>query len=172
MQIHKSYKPLTIVNNHEGVDTMKYIMILLLIVVLAGCTMTSTQKINEMQQDSTPSNPVISTQTDNEVQQDPGTSNPAVKTFSLEGKNFRFSMNGQETPDITVKQGDRVRIEFTSTDGFHDWVVDEFNAKTAQVQTGGTTSVEFTADQKGTFEYYCSVGQHRQNGMKGKLIVE
>jgi plastocyanin len=28
------------------------------------------------------------------------------------------------------------------------------------------------ADKKGTFEYYCSVGQHRALGMKGKLVVE
>ncbi len=36
----------------------------------------------------------------------------------------------------------------------------------------GKTFVEFTADKKGTFEYYCSVGEHRVNGMKGKFIVE
>ncbi len=54
----------------------------------------------------------------------------------------------------------------------HDWVVDEFDAKIAQVAAGKTTSVEFVADKTGTFEYYCSVGKHRQNGMVGKLIVE
>ena len=34
------------------------------------------------------------------------------------------------------------------------------------------TFVEFTVDKTGTFEYYCSVGQHRANGMVGNLIVE
>lgn len=100
------------------------------------------------------------------------TSGMEVKTFMVEGVNFDFLMDGVENPDIVVNEGDLVRIEFTSADGFHDWVVDEFNAATQQVNTGGKTSVEFIADKKGTFEYYCSVGQHRANGMVGNLIVQ
>ena len=94
-----------------------------------------------------------------------------VKTFMLTGENFKFMMEGQEGPEIKVNVGDTVRVEFSSTEGFHDWVVDEFQAATERVKTNGTTSVEFVADKAGTFEYYCSVGSHRQMGMKGKLIV-
>ena len=102
-----------------------------------------------------------------------GTNNNKVKTFALTGENFKFVMDGLDNPDIRVKKGDKVRIEFTSTKGFHDWVVDEFNAATERVRdTDGSTFVEFVADKTGTFEYYCSVGEHRANGMKGKLIVE
>ena len=50
--------------------------------------------------------------------------------------------------------------------------IDEFNAATERVSAGATTTVEFIADKKGTFEYYCTVGQHRANGMKGKFVVE
>jgi|SRR3989344_6648649 len=96
-----------------------------------------------------------------------------MKTFVLTGENFKFVMDGKDNPDIRVKQGDKVRIEFTSIKGFHDWAVDEFGAKTKQVRdTEGITFVEFVADKKGTFEYYCSIGEHRQQGMKGNLIVE
>lgn len=95
-----------------------------------------------------------------------------TKIFVLTGENFKFLMDGQEALEIRVKKGDKVRVEFTSVDGFHDWVVDEFDAATKRVQTDGTTFVEFVADKKGTFEYYCSVGQHRANGMRGQLIVE
>jgi len=56
--------------------------------------------------------------------------------------------------------------------GFHDFVIDEFNVRTPQLKNPGTASVTFTADKVGTFEYYCSVGQHRVNGMVGKLIVK
>ncbi len=102
-----------------------------------------------------------------------GTQNTgSVKTFELTGKNFRFMMNGQENQDIKVRLGDIVRINFASTEGLHDWVVDEFNAATERVMAGNSTSVEFVADKKGTFEYYCSIGSHREQGMKGKLIVE
>lgn len=91
----------------------------------------------------------------------------SVKEFSITGENFKFSQN-----TITVKKGDTVRVTFTSTGGFHDWMIDEFNARTAQVNTGDSASVEFTADKAGEFEFYCSVDSHRALGMVGKLIVE
>lgn len=90
-----------------------------------------------------------------------------AKVFNVSGANFTF-----DTKEIRVKRGDTVVINFKSSGGFHDWVLDEFNAKTSQVQTGQTSSVTFVADRTGTFEYYCSVGTHRQQGMVGKLIVE
>lgn len=90
-----------------------------------------------------------------------------ARTFNLTGHNFAYDLS-----EIRVQEGDVVTINFTSTDGFHDWVVDEFNAATARVNTDGTTSVTFVADTKGTFEYYCSVGNHRAQGMVGNLIVE
>ncbi|MCB9805788.1 cupredoxin domain-containing protein [Candidatus Nomurabacteria bacterium] len=89
------------------------------------------------------------------------------QTFNVKGVNFAFDVT-----EIKVKKGDTVTINFEATEGFHDWVVDEFSAKTQQVRPGTKTSVTFTADKEGTFEYYCSVGSHRQMGMVGKLIVE
>lgn len=90
-----------------------------------------------------------------------------TKTITLTGRNFSFSQN-----EIRVKKGDTVKVKLTAAEGFHDWVVDEFNAATQQVGTGATTEVQFVANKTGTFEYYCSVGSHRAMGMKGKLIVE
>lgn len=95
----------------------------------------------------------------------PSTGNVVV--VDITGKNFTFSK-----PDIRVKQGDKVRINFTSTSGFHDWKIDEFNAQTKHVSTGQSASVEFVADKTGSFEYYCSVGTHREQGMRGVLKVE
>lgn len=93
--------------------------------------------------------------------------NNEVKIFNVTGKNFSFSQN-----EIRVNKGDTVKIVFTSTDDFHDWTVDEFDAATEQVTTGNTSEVEFVASEVGIFEYYCSVGSHRALGMVGNLIVE
>lgn len=93
-------------------------------------------------------------------------------TITITGENFKFVVDGQDNPTLTVKEGDVVTIDFTSTSGFHDVVIDEFNAATNQVKAGESTSVTFTASKKGTFDYYCSVGSHRANGMVGKIIVE
>ncbi len=92
--------------------------------------------------------------------------------FVLEGENFKFMKDGVDNPELKVNEGDVVRVEFTSVGGFHDFVLDEFSAATKQVNVGGSTFVEFVADRKGSFEYYCSVGSHRQAGMKGMFVVE
>lgn len=90
-----------------------------------------------------------------------------AKTVDIVGTNYKFDVT-----EIRVKEGDTVTINLTSGNGFHDWVVDAFNASTDRVNTGENTSVTFTADKAGTYEYYCSVGNHRALGMVGKLIVE
>ncbi len=116
----------------------------------------------------------VSTQKDTNITQPPQevvtTSDPEeseTKVFTVSGFNFGFNID-----KIEVNEGDTVTINFTSIDGFHDWVVDEFEASTERVQTGKKTSVTFVASKKGTYEYYCSVGSHRANGMVGKLIVK
>lgn len=91
----------------------------------------------------------------------------AIKEFNLDSFNFGYSME-----EITVTEGDTVTINLTSSDGFHDWVVDEFGAATEKIREGGNTSVTFVADAAGTYEFYCSVGNHRAQGMVGTLIVE
>jgi len=95
-----------------------------------------------------------------------------AKTFVLTGENFKYFMDDIENPEIKVSEGDLVRVEFSSVGGFHDWVLEEFGAATEKVGEDGKTYVEFVADKKGTYEYYCSVGQHRENGMKGVFVVE
>lgn len=88
-------------------------------------------------------------------------------TVDVSGINFAFAPK-----EIKVKKGQTVTINFISDMGFHDLVIDELNVRTPQLKAPGTGSVTFVADKAGIFEYYCSVGQHRVNGMVGKLIVE
>ena len=95
-----------------------------------------------------------------------------LKVIKITGENYKFMMNGKENPEIKVKVGEKIKIEFTSTEGFHDFVIDELEAKTTKVTSGELTSVEFVANQAGTFSYYCSVGSHRASGMEVTFIVE
>lgn len=91
----------------------------------------------------------------------------AVKEFTVEGQPFSFAPN-----TITVKQGETVTIVFKNMKGMHDFKIDEFNVATKQIAQGESDTVQFVADKKGSFEYYCSVGNHREMGMKGTLTVE
>lgn len=90
-----------------------------------------------------------------------------VMVFEISGKNSSYTPN-----KITVKQGQKMRIRFTSEQGFHDWTVDAFDAHTIRVNTGEEALLEFTPDEAGTFEFYSSVGADRANGMVGTLVVE
>lgn len=96
-----------------------------------------------------------------------GTAVSTIKTFTVTGKSFSFSPS-----QITVNKGDTVKIIFQNTEGNHDWRLDEFNVHTKVISTGQQDTVQFIADKAGTFEYYCSVGTHRQMGMRGNLIVK
>lgn len=88
-------------------------------------------------------------------------------TFTVTGNNFAFAPS-----TMTVKKGDTVTITFKNSDGFHDLVIDELSgATTSRIKGGEEETITFVADKAGTFEYYCSVGEHRAMGMVGTLTV-
>ena len=117
-------------------------------------TTQTTPVTNRPSTSSATQTPSSQTQTNNRV------------VFNVKGTKFAY-----DKKELTVTEGDMVTINFESADGFHDWVIDEFNAATKQVDVGVPTSVTFVADKVGVFEYYCSVGNHRAMGMVGKLTV-
>jgi len=84
-----------------------------------------------------------------------------VKEFNLKATRFQYS------PDtITVNLGDKVKINIDNVDTQHGIRIPEFNVK-------DVNSVEFTADKKGEFDFFCTVycgDSHKE--MKGKLIVK
>ena len=114
----------------------------------------------------TPSDPPDDSPVPNPNEGDTGNENE-MRTFTLVASNYQYNVS-----EIRVQQGDRVRIVLENAGGTHDWVVDEFSAQTDRIQAGGQATVEFVADQAGTFAFYCSVGNHRAQGMEGRLIVE
>ena len=89
-------------------------------------------------------------------------SSDQVETITLEAGSFYYKPN-----EIKVKKGEKVKIVMTSKDMMHDFNIDELGVKLAVTKSGETNSVEFTPDKTGTFEFYCSVGQHRKNGQVG-----
>jgi plastocyanin len=96
-----------------------------------------------------------------------GTGNDSLKkVITITGGHFYYDVK-----EIKVKKGETVSITFKSEDGRHDLRIDEFNAGTKVLGTGQEETLTFVADKVGEFEYYCSVGNHRAQGQKGKLIV-
>jgi cytochrome c oxidase subunit 2 len=90
-----------------------------------------------------------------------------IMKVEMEAGSFYYKPN-----IIKAKKGSKIKITFKSVDMMHNFNIDELGVKSPTVKSGNTESFEFTASKAGTFEYYCAVGKHRQNGQVGKLIVE
>lgn len=90
-----------------------------------------------------------------------------VRVIEVEAGSFYYK------PDVMkVKKGETVRIVMKSVSMMHNFNIDELGVKIPVTQDGDTATVEFVADKAGTFEYYCSVGNHRAQGQVGMITVE
>ena len=107
------------------------------------------------------------TNTTNTTSTTSNTATPKTVEVDLTGTSFQFSKK-----EITVSQNDKVTIKFTSEGGEHNFVLDGYNLMSQTVASGETSSVSFTADKKGTFNFYCGIANYRDKGMEGTLIVQ
>jgi plastocyanin len=89
-----------------------------------------------------------------------------IKQIEITASNFKF-----EPDSFAVNVGDTVSISFKNTEGFHDFAIDEFKVKSKTIEAGAVEQITFVADKKGTFQFYCSIGQHKAMGMVGTLVV-
>ena len=149
---------------------MNKVLIILVVLLLAGgvwymFTQNKTSGPTTVPDKKTETS--VTAQTTPSASQVTGAMEEATKTIAVSGKPFEFTPK-----EITVKKGETVKIVFTNTQGFHDWTLEGYNVKTKQLQAGQSEAVTFVAEKAGTFAYYCGVGNHRDQGMKGSLIVE
>jgi nitrosocyanin len=152
-----------------------YIAIIILIVLVGGFLLWNQSKKAEAPAQNTDTSVPAEVESPTPVPpqnnvNEPTVEKPAtapVKEFTVTAKNFSFMPS-----TLTVKKGDKVKITFKNTQGFHDFRIDEYGVASTQQQAPSEQVLEFTADKAGSFEYYCSVGEHRAMGMVGTLKVE
>lgn len=90
--------------------------------------------------------------------------------IALTASNFEYS---QDT--IEAAPGDTVVIDLTVESGSHDFVIDELDVQTSLLGPGETERIEFIIPEDAagkTYDFYCSVGSHRAQGMEGQLVIE
>ena len=154
--------------------TQILIAVCAVVVLIGGYMFMTPGKSTEM---PAPVEPSVATETE----KSPSTpESPAVATETAQVK--EFAMNSwMETVDgkmsahfslkeIVVKKGDKVKITITNTAGTHDFKIDAYNVG-VETPLNVPTVVEFTADQVGEFEFYCSKYSHRKIGQTGTLRV-
>lgn len=85
----------------------------------------------------------------------------AIREISIDARRFNFSPG-----IINVKEGEKIKLLVNNLDTTHGINIPDFGVS-------GRNVVEFTADKKGEFTFYCDNycgGGH--SGMQGKIIVE
>lgn len=90
-----------------------------------------------------------------------------VKTFTVVAKRFTF-----EPAVIQVTVGDTVRLVVTSADGVHGVGIRTFKVNTLVPRGGTPVTIDFTANEAGTFPIICSeaCGDGHAD-MRGSLVV-
>ncbi|MFO7584636.1 MAG: copper-containing nitrite reductase [Anaerolineales bacterium] len=128
---------------------------------------------------------IIVDETQNEPAQPVSVSAPAASGITIEytlesglmdGKMVFIGkggeIEGQINPDLKAGLGDTVKIHLSSGEGaMHNLYIDELNVQSEDFLGQDTVTVEFIADNEGTFTYYCAVPGHVQAGMFGTFIV-
>ena len=90
------------------------------------------------------------------------------RIIDLEAYNFGFNPT-----EIKVKQGEVITLNIKSTSGIHGVKIKELGLSSGTIADGEEKSITFTADKKGTLNFYCNVycgDGHRE--MQGKITVE
>jgi heme/copper-type cytochrome/quinol oxidase subunit 2 len=91
---------------------------------------------------------------------------PNRREFTLTARDYHFS------PDrIEVSKDDLVKLTVQSADNAYSLAIDEYRVS-RRIPAGGSTTVEFRADQTGTFAFYSDMkSDARHSQMKGQLVV-
>ena len=91
-----------------------------------------------------------------------------AREIVVEGSEFSFSPSS-----ITVNAGEKVKLTFNNVGNFpHNFTVQGLGVATRTIGAGQSDTVEFTVEESGTLTFFCSVGNHRAQGMEGTLAVE
>ena len=118
-----------------------------------------------------------------------GASQPATE-FTLDTSDFAYSI-----PSLTVKVGETVQLTLNNIGVLeHDFVIEKIDVTTKVIQDSGseehgahgaeanydlhvsaqvgeTSIIQFTVNEPGTYQFFCSVPGHKDAGMVGELIV-
>jgi plastocyanin len=89
-----------------------------------------------------------------------------ARPVTLSGTSYAF-----DPTEITVEAGEDVAIVLTAGDIEHDFTVDALDTHVS-AEAGETGEGGLSADEPGTYIYYCSVEGHREAGMEGTLTIE
>ena len=91
-----------------------------------------------------------------------------VRTVEITATEFEF-----QPSKIQVEQGETIRLQLVNQGRLsHNLHLRGIDEHTKTIQSGATDTIEFTARESGTVEFFCNVPGHEQAGMTGSIVVE
>lgn len=91
-----------------------------------------------------------------------------VREIVITGNEYSFSPKA-----ISLTAGETVKITFKNTGNLpHNLVITELGVSTDEILGGKEDSVTVTVKKTGMYTFFCSISNHRQLGMEGKVEVK
>lgn len=152
---------------------MKHLTNLILIILIAflitGCTAPVPEVKQEFPAPGTGDieKAIVDGKTDLSTESEGKDIDSKVKEFEIKAKQWSF-----EPSVITINEGDIVKLSISSVDVTHGMRLAEFGVSEI-LKPGEVVNVEFLANKKGTFSFFCTVPCGSGHGnMRGTLIVK
>jgi len=138
----------------------------LAVVVVGAVFMTTNNNKNKNSKDTTSSLKVpvdIESDVEEMVVEEVG----EAREILVKGNEFKFS-----PASISVEKGENIRLVFENIGtSSHNFKIEGLGISTATIPGGETDTVNFVAEESGTYNFYCGVGNHRALGMEGELVA-
>ncbi len=146
---------------------MRALLVLLLLASLglSGCT-DSSDETPEVD-DSTPDG------SDGETPMDTPTQGSVLSIAAVGAYPFNPAL---DPPRFEVKAGSTVSITYTNDDMNplvgHDLRISGVDEQTPNLANGESAELTFVVDlEPGEYPYWCTIGNHREQGMEGVMVV-
>ena len=136
-------------------------IMLILLLYLGACQSQPNQGENSGESDSINQTPSL-----------PEAREPMLDTVQLEVKDFVYL-----PPKVTLPPGREVMFVLTNNGEHNHRIFFKFPYGNAELEEaippGGTDSVTIKIpEEEGTYEFYCPEDQHREQAMRGEIIVK
>ncbi len=136
------------------------------IIVTSGC-------LNTLDDNSPEENTMPEDIQENQTETSPETSEQQEidRTIELTGR----LDNTYNTHEIDVEEGETIEFIYQHRGGQHDLVLEKNGERVAGTEVlstmGDSDSFTYTFEEEADYQFYCSVGTHRAQGMEGQINI-
>jgi len=145
----------------------KILITIIIVVVIAGLGWYLTATYNDNDTTNENTNSITVTSNTNAISNINDTETMEPVDYEISMTEYTYSIT-----DINIGGPEKTISVKLTNDGTmaHDFVIDELNVDSGLIQPGDSEVIDITSGTvASTFDFYCSVGNHRTLGMFGRI---